>query len=183
MIKKMIKRTFGIFNSLLRKMGYMPFVANADLIHFFSTIKKMGFQPKHIVDVGANHGMWTREALKFFPDSFYTLFEPQQFLEPYVEDLLANPKIKFNAIGVASQSGNLKLTVGKYDCESTFRLNENDAKRMGLNQIEVPVVTLNEFLGNIDLPIPDLIKIDAEGLDIEVLKGASEFWVRPKSLQ
>jgi FkbM family methyltransferase len=119
--------------------------------------------------------MWTREALKFFPDSYYTLLEPQKSLEISMKDLLVNSKVKFNAIGAGSQSGVMKLTIGISDCESTFRYDENDAVKMGLTQIDVPVVTLNKFLGEMDLPIPDVIKIDAEGFDLEVLKGSSDF--------
>ncbi len=48
----------------------------------FTNLKAAGFSPKHIVDVGANHGTWTREALKHFPDAYYTLIEPQNWLKP-----------------------------------------------------------------------------------------------------
>ena len=49
----------------------------------------------HIVDIGANHGTWTRETLKYFPDAFYTLIEPQKWLQPSFQDLLdSNSKIK-----------------------------------------------------------------------------------------
>jgi FkbM family methyltransferase len=120
--------------------------------------------------------MWTREALKFFPNSLYTLLEPQVSLKAFMEDLLINPKVKLHSIGAGSRSGILKLSVGKSDAESTFRYNEKDAKHLGLNQIDVPVVTLNEFLRDESFPVPDIIKIDAEGLDLEVLKGSSNFF-------
>lgn len=175
MIKRNAKRILKLFNPIFQKLGYNPFVANRDLLHFFTTIKSIGFEPKHIVDIGANHGMWTREAINFFPDSYYSLFEPQKELENSVKDLLANPKIKFNPVGVGSQPGNFRLTIGKTDTESSFVYTENVAAENGLTQIEVPVVTLNQFLANLNLPIPDIIKIDAEGLDLEVLKGSSDF--------
>ena len=37
-------------------------------------------------------------------------------------------------------------------------------------------MTLNQLLKDSALPNPDIIKIDAEGLDIEVLKGASNYF-------
>jgi FkbM family methyltransferase len=176
MIKKAVKSALKLFNPLFKKLGYQPFVANQDLVHFFATIKKMGFEPKHIVDVGANHGGWTTEALKYFPNSYYTLLEPQKSLENFMKDLLANPKIKLHTVGAGSQTGKLKLTIGALDYESTFRYSENDAREKGLSQVEVPVVTLNELLRNTSLPTPEIIKIDAEGFDIEVLKGSSDFF-------
>ena len=48
----------------------------------------MGFVPKHIIDVGANHGTWTRETLKYFPEAYYTLIEPQEWLKPSLQDIL-----------------------------------------------------------------------------------------------
>ncbi len=44
------------------------------------------------------------------------------------------------------------------------------------NKIDLPVVRLNDFVREKNLPVPDLIKIDAEGLDLEVLKGVDDFF-------
>ena len=55
---------------------------------FFSMLQGRSFAPKHIMDVGANHGKWTRVALKYFPDAYYTLIEPQDHLRAHVADLL-----------------------------------------------------------------------------------------------
>ena len=51
------------------------------LDNFYNNLKLFDFQPKHIVDIGANHGTWTREALIHFPNSHYTLIEPQYWLK------------------------------------------------------------------------------------------------------
>src|SRR5262249_20010845 len=45
--------------------------------HFFPLLRRMGFAPRHVVDVGANRGYWTRAAFKYFPNAVYTLVEPQ----------------------------------------------------------------------------------------------------------
>jgi hypothetical protein len=54
---------------------------------FFRMLKQRGFAPKHIVDIGANHGEWTRTALKYFLDAYYTLVEPQDHLKIHIQDL------------------------------------------------------------------------------------------------
>jgi hypothetical protein len=36
---------------------------------FFALLRRLGFAPKHILDIGANLGVWTREAIKFFPEA------------------------------------------------------------------------------------------------------------------
>ena len=37
--------------------------------HFFPLLRQLGFAPRHIVDVGANRGSWTRAAFKYFPNA------------------------------------------------------------------------------------------------------------------
>jgi FkbM family methyltransferase len=147
------------------------------LFTFYNNLKKIGFEPKHIVDIGANHGTWTREALKYFPLAYYTLLEPQYWMEESIKDLLAiNKKVKFNAVGAGATEGTFKFTIANRDDSCSFRYTEAEAAAQGLEQIEVPVVTLNNLLAESTLPIPDIIKIDAEGLDLEVLKGSSNYF-------
>ena len=147
------------------------------LDNFFTILLQINFLPKHIVDVGANHGTWTREVLKYFPDAFYTLLEPQHQLKDSITDILqSNNKVKFHALGAGNKPGTFKFTIVDRDDSCTFLYSEEEARIQGFAQIEVAVVTLNDFLPSINLPIPDLIKIDAEGLDLEVLSGANNFF-------
>src|SRR6516164_1543842 len=64
------------------------YAKNSLLYSFYSVLQYAGFIPKHIVDVGANHGTWTREALKYFPDCRFTMLEPQAQMRASMEDML-----------------------------------------------------------------------------------------------
>jgi hypothetical protein len=55
---------------------------------FLALLKQLGFAPRHIVDVGANHGDWTRAAIQFSPDAPYALIEPQDHPKSYIQELL-----------------------------------------------------------------------------------------------
>lgn len=150
---------------------------NGLLMNFYSIILESGFIPNHIVDVGANHGSWTREALKFFPYATYSLFEPQYWLKESIGDILdKNPKVIFVPMGLGNKNGSFKFTIADRDDSSSFKYSEQEAEILGLNQIEVPVITLNDYFIEKDLSSPDIIKIDAEGLDLQVLEGASNFF-------
>ena len=186
-MKKILKKiAIKIINPIATKLGYVrgqkvifeknPFDKNSLLEIFFENIKGMGFSPKHIIDVGANHGTWTRETLKYFPDSYYTLIEPQEWLKPSLQDILdANSKVSFNAVGAGDKSGSFMFTIVDRDDSCSFRYTEEEAIAGGFKRVEIPIVTLNEVVAqNITLPFPDLVKIDAEGLDINVLEGASD---------
>ena len=71
--------------------------------------------------------------------------------------------------------GQLAFTLANREDSSTFDLTEEEAKRAGFRQVLVEVETLNEIVRSSGLP-PDLVKIDAEGLDLRVLAGASELF-------
>ncbi len=147
------------------------------LNNFYKSLISIGFTVRHIVDIGANHGTWTRKALKYFPDAYYTLLEPQNWMKEDVQDLLAeNSKISFYGVGAGEREGSFKFTLVERDDSCSFRFSEEEAALNGYKQIEIPVVTLNALLQDSVIPIPDIIKIDAEGLDIEVVKGASNFY-------
>lgn len=187
-MKKKIKKAAKL---LLEKFGYTLYKSNSLnnndflnisgkdylLLNFYNTLKSFNFHPDHIVDVGANHGTWTREALKYFPDAHYTLLEPQGWLKKSFADILNNnPKVHFHPVGAGEKKGTFSFTIVDRDDSCSFRYTEKEAAEAGFKQLEIPVVTLNELLGESNLPVPDIIKIDAEGLDIEVLKGCSNYF-------
>lgn len=185
-MKKIVKK---ILIPLIAKLGYrlnkIEF-NNQDLnrynkdfllFNFYNTLKKLNFHPQHIVDIGANHGTWTREALRHFPDAYYTLLEPQHWLkDSFIDILESNSKVLFYPVGAGEKEGSFQFTIVDRDDSCSFKYTEAEAKAKGYKQIEIPVVTLNGLLSNKKLPTPDIIKIDAEGLDIEVLKGANHFF-------
>lgn len=181
-VKKIIKKAFRKFGYKLKKIGADVNLAPTNnkgylLFNFYNTLKQFNFYPKHIVDIGANHGTWTREVLQHFPEAYYTLLEPQHWLKDSFQDILEiNPKVQFYPVGAGEQEGYFQFTIVDRDDSCSFRYTEEEAKAAGFEQIEIPVVTLNNLLSNSELPIPDIIKIDAEGLDIEVLKGANSFF-------
>lgn len=190
-MKSLLKKAIiKIFDPLSFRLGYRmkesisvaadtvaQYRKDSLLENFYSTLKSIPFYPRHIVDVGANHGTWTREALKSFPNCHYTLFEPQAEMRNSIKDILdTNSRVSFNGIGVGKQNGSFKFTIAQRDDSCNFRYSEIEAKEVGLRQIEVPVVTLNDFFRGKDAPVPDIIKIDAEGIDLEVLEGSSDFF-------
>ena len=177
-IKKTLKPIFNKLGFITKEESQIDNLnKNKLLFTFFNNLQAIGFTPKHIVDIGANHGNWTREALIYFPESSYTLVEPQERLKKYFQDLLdTNPKIKYFQVGAGQTNGTFKFTIVDRDDSCTFRIQEEEAELQGFDQIEIPVITLNDLIKINKLETPDIIKIDAEGLDLEVLKGASDFF-------
>jgi FkbM family methyltransferase len=146
--------------------------ANTD--PFFDTLRRLGYVPSHIVDVGANRGNWTRTAMKYFPGIRYTMFEPQEKMRSEVEDLLQKTGVEFHCMGAGPMNSTMKLTQHEWDDSHTFALTSEQADDLGYPQVDVPVVALDDFFKERGLPKIDILKIDAEGWDLEVLKGAAK---------
>ncbi len=109
---------------------------------FFFSLKQFGFNPKHIINVGANHGNWNRTALKYFPDAQCTLIEPKDRLKLYISDLLDRGyRIRWFSVGAGDKPGNFPFTISHRDDSSSFAWTAEQPA--GLEQITVEVKTLN----------------------------------------
>ena len=178
MVKKLVQSTLKKFGLRLVRHDTpvqptaSPSASSAGLDCFFAALTRLGFHPKHIIDIGANRGSWTRKALLYFPEAHYTLVEPQDHLKVHIQDLLTRGgKITWINAGAADRSGTLPFTISYRDDSSTFDPTQADA---GAARISVPVMTLNEIVSKSSTPVPEIIKIDAEGFDLKVLAGASD---------
>jgi FkbM family methyltransferase len=170
MIKELVQ-------SGLSRLGYQLVRVNAaPLDRFFGMLKQQGFNPRHVIDVGAHMGGFTRCALKYFPDASYTLIEPQGELQRHVQDLVARGyKVEWITAGVADKSGILDFTPRPNPVESSFLPTREQAEALGFFPRPIEVRTLNEVVATRHAPPPEMIKIDAEGFDLRVLAGASTF--------
>ena len=149
-------------------------VFHADTEPFFRLLVNLDYTPKHIVDVGAHLGGWTRSALNVFPCSKYTLFEPQRELLGSQSDLDL-PNIRRNYVGAGPASGQALLSQHNRADSFSFALTPEQARDRGFAQVPVEVVSLDDYFDrNTDWPAPDVLKIDAEGWDIEVVRGAEK---------
>jgi len=163
-------RPFGLRLSRLANVPGQDYGANV----LFSTLKRFGFTPRHVLDIGANHGNWTRAALNYFPEAEYLLIEPQDHLKVCVQDLIdSGYKIRWINAGVADKSGTLRFYISDRDDSSTFLPREEQAQTRVASETMVEVKTLDSIVSAYNLPAPDMVKIDAEGLDLKVLQGAS----------
>jgi FkbM family methyltransferase len=177
MIKRAIQSTLRTFGYRLSRLSDVP--PTYGLSSFFPLLSGFGFNPKHILDIGANRGNWTREATRYFPRADYTLVEPQDELKIHVQDLIDQGyQIHWINAGASDQPGILQLNVSRHsDTSSTFcQWSDSEASTDYIKQIPVRVRMVNEIVASTGLPTPEMVKIDAEGFDLKVFSGASELF-------
>lgn len=175
-VKQLIQSILGKFGLRVVRVNGGPRPSEG-LEPFFSLLGRLGFAPKHIVDVGANRGDWTRTAIRHFPDARYTLVEPQDHLKSHIQDLLDRGyNIQWINAGASDKSGNMVMSLSHRDDSSTFVLADRYGHATGSRQTSVLVKTLNEIVAASGSGMPEMVKIDAEGFDLRVLAGASELF-------
>ena len=119
-----------------------------------------------IVDCGANIGLSVLYFKKIYPKSTITAFEADPEIYKYLrKNIEANQVQGVNAISKAVWSEEKTLS---------FSSQGGDAGRIDAggdtNIVQIQAVTLERFLNG---PI-DLLKIDVEGAELDVLKGAGD---------
>lgn len=139
----------------------------------FARAKADGFVPGSVIDVGASTGIWTGQCREFFPDARYFLIDPLPRNEPRLAALAANdPKIDYWAGALGAQAG----TTGFFDHGD--QSSALPSSSFPGTQIDVPMQTLDAVLAGRDLPAPLLIKVDVQGFEMQVLRGATETLAR-----
>ncbi|HVU23896.1 MAG TPA: FkbM family methyltransferase [Opitutus sp.] len=142
--------------------------------HFFGLVKRLGFAPRCVLDVGANHGHWTRQAAGFFPAATFVLVEPQGQLRAHVQDLVERGiDLRWVTAGASDLAGRLPLTIAPDDVSSNFGMTPEAAAAHGYRQTMVEVRTIDDIIATAGVPPPEMVKIDAEGFDLKALAGAS----------
>lgn len=145
--------------------------------YFLEDLKARGFSPKMIVDIGANTGHWSIKAALTFPESKFHLLEPQIEMKHALEKACSeNKNFSYSLVGVGSKKEELIFTVWDDLQGSSFTPTEDPELLKTGKQRKLPITTLNELLDTNVITIPDIVKIDIQGFELEAIKGASKLF-------
>lgn len=133
---------------------------------------KLGFNPSHIFDVGAYKGDFTNLCLKYFPNSTVACFE---VLEHRVQQLKQ----------LASQNSAVQVFPVLLGAESQEKVQFNEAETASsilIEQVKQNFTVRSYPMDTVDSIVhekfngcsPDLLKLDVQGYELEVLKGAEK---------
>jgi FkbM family methyltransferase len=143
---------------------------------YWDLYKVLNTEMKSIVDVGANIGQFTNAVKYWYPNSIVYSFEP----DPDVYKVLLSNTISLRNVhtynlALAESNGILKFY--KSDFSGISSLIKSSDKQIC---IEVSADTADSVLG--DLNDIDLLKIDVEGAELRVIRGAHNILKKSKYL-
>jgi FkbM family methyltransferase len=133
--------------------------------------------PTTIYDIGASVGTWTCLAKSIFPGARVEAFEPlaasaEQFLK---DSALWKNDVRLHACALGVADGAADLQVMELpDASSLLSMGEEgvrEFKTAAAAPQRVPVHRLDSLIESEALPLPDLMKLDVQGYELEVLRG------------
>ena len=133
-----------------------------------------------IFDVGANNGDWSALVLNTNKLAKIHAFEPQPALAAHIA--ATYPEIAVNNLAVGESAGELDL----YDYADHPGSQHASLLRGVIDDIhggtprvtKVSVITIDEYCGKHNVKHIDFLKIDVEGFELAVLRGAKEMLAR-----
>jgi FkbM family methyltransferase len=159
--------------SMLRRaaLGCIPSMRHLDMPRRLAHLKAVGFAPRVIFDVGAATGDWARLAARVWPDARVVGFEPNASNAADLERCRRElPHFDFRNCFLGPE----KRTVEYKDRgtqTSLYGLDGFTPADAGA-AARADMVSLDELVAAGDVPRPDLIKIDVQGFELDVLRGA-----------
>jgi len=126
----------------------------------------LGYAPAWVIDVGAADGT---PALDIFRDSRLVCIDPLRENQQALQERTEQRRGTYIIAGAGRAAGILSLYVGENRDGSSFLEGEgNDEVR------HVPVVRLDDVAAELEIRGDVLLKINAQGMELEVLEGARE---------
>jgi FkbM family methyltransferase len=133
---------------------------------------------KVIVDVGAHHGDYAA-ALDFLfdPDRILAIEANPRLSQPLRARFAGHPRIEVIPTAAGEREGEIDFNVYEFDAASSFYVCEPGHLSAfgcpeGSETIKVPMTTLARILDERGLSRVDLLKLDCQGAELSILRGA-----------
>jgi FkbM family methyltransferase len=156
--------------SASRSLGYMHL--------FLEDIAYRGFTPHVILDVGAHKGDWSRLAKTVFSSANCFLIEPQIEMKPHLDDFCDQfSDSKWFLAGAGATPDKMTLTIWDDLAGSSLLPPDSNELKVSGKQRAISIITIDSLIQDNLIPqIPQLVKLDIQGFELEALRGGSKLF-------
>lgn len=168
--RKWIERVVAHYGYELKEVGAPPCGYDT----FLARVRASGFRPRTVFDVGVGHG--TPWLYNGFPGSHFVLLEPQREFSESMERICYRIDAEYHLVGVGRCKQQLPLyrLLNSSTGSSFLKPNAHTDQAWGKSERShdyMQIVPLDDYA---DRPGPYFLKIDTEGYELEVLRGAQK---------
>lgn len=138
-----------------------------------------GAQFATVIDAGTSRGQFALFALWRFPCARLICFEPLPEAGAVASQVLPADRVVVHKVALGAARGSVALHVSSQDDSSSLlpigqRQVDAHPGTEEIRQVTVPVDVLETYLADPVLRRPCLLKIDVQGAELDVLRGAGE---------
>jgi FkbM family methyltransferase len=140
---------------------------------FCQHLKSLDYTPRTVIDVGVADG--TVELHTNFPRSEFLLVEPLEEFWPAMNWLSEHYRCHIALAGAGASDGTAIIHHGKSvaDMHGATLADMEDPEELAANAArEIPIRRVDTLVREYNLKGPFLLKIDAQGYELDVVKGA-----------
>jgi len=168
-IKKIISILVGTYVRRLKREPLLyirRLLGERTLLKDLQEFKRNGIPIDVVYDIGANRADWAKSTKRALGASTFYLFEANEKCEPYLID----SKFKYFIAVLSSDEKTVKFYNNDSSGDSYYK--ENTVHYSDVKPTEKAAVKLDTLIQRESIPLPDLIKIDTQGSELDIFDGA-----------
>jgi FkbM family methyltransferase len=166
-VRELAKRWInGLLLPFRYRISHLPanrFDAMSDMLQ---CLRRFGYEPRMVIDGGANMGQWTRLACGIFPEATFHLIEPQAACRASLEETASH--LRSSRIHAAALTESGVKTVQMIGADGTTGAWISD--QATADSVEVAAVTLDDII-TVEPGDRALLKLDLENHELVALRG------------
>lgn len=171
--QKIVHWLFPVINRLLSPLKVKLVTRgspNRDFCDFITHLKKLDFNIQTVIDVGIAFG--TPAFYKSLPDAKFYLIEPVPQCLPILQKLEQRIGATYFNVAAGAEDAEIDFFLHP-DISGSSTLRQMEGEAFDGKRISVPLRKLDSIIPK-TIARPSLLKIDTQGNELEVLKGAKE---------